>query len=374
MKKTLFLLGLATALGFNNAQAVDWNWKGDIRYRYQSEIKQDNEHSRDRHRIRVRFGVTPWINEELSAGLRLATGNDSDPISRNQTLENGFSAKNIMLDEAYINYHPMFLNGDVNILLGKRDIAKTLFIEKDLVWDGDLTLEGATLQYGKDTDGKQKSGFGAIAGWYSLDEDKAKSDPYLLAFQGAYKGEVSDLGFDLGVGYYDFVHFDLDNDKDNDGKVNILGFTPVFDYTGKDFNIVEFFGSLGGDITETVPWKLYGQYAFNTASNSSINYAIDNNARDAYLIGLKIGKAKNPGQLEGSAEYVHIEEDAVTIFTDSDRNAGRSTNLEGFKLSTTYHLVQNMTVGATYMNFQDIDGSKKDQTQHLLQADVVVKF
>jgi len=384
MKKTLFLVGLATALGFNNAQAVDWNWKGDIRYRYESSLTNDDnssteDHSRDRHRLRVRLGVEPWINEELSAGLRLATGNGSDPISRNQTLENGFSAKNIMLDEAYINYHPMFLNGDVNILLGKRDVAKTLFIEKDLVWDGDLTLEGATLQYGKDIDGKQKSGFGAIAGWYSLDEGNAEKDPYLLAFQGAYKGEASDLGYNLGVGYYDFVHFDLDNSqsaKDANGYLtgkDNLGFTPKFNYTGKDFNIVEFFGSVGGDITETVPWKLYGQYAFNTAANDD-NPMIDESERDAWLVGLKIGKAKNPGQLEGSVEYVSIERDAVTIFTDSDRNAGRSTNLEGFKLSTTYHLVQNMTVGATYMNFQDIAGTKKDQTQHLLQADVVVKF
>jgi len=373
MKKTLFFVALATAMGFNSAQAVDWNWKGDIRYRYESKMTDDDisatdDHSRDRHRIRVRFGVSPWINEELSAGLRLATGSTDDPISRNQTLGDGFTAKNILLDEAYINYHPMFLNGDVNLLLGKRENKKTLFVEDDLVWDGDLTLEGISLQYGKDIDGKQKDGFGAIAGWYFIDEmSKTENDPYLLAFQGTYKGAASDLKYDIGVGYYDYVHFDLDNSTAQ------LGFEPTFDYRGKDFNIVELFGSIGGKVSGT-PWKLYGQYAFNTAKQNADNYAIDNSERDAYLVGLKLGKAKNPGQLEGSAEYVRIEQDAVTIFTDSDRNGGRSTNLEGFKLSTKYHLVQNMTIGATYMNFQDIIGAKKDQTQHLLQADVVVKF
>lgn len=374
MKKTLFLVGLATALGFNNAQAVDWNWKGDIRYRYQSEIQEDAEHSRDRHRLRVRFGVEPWINEELSAGLRLSTYSD-ETTSRNQTLQDGFLGKSILLDEAYINYHPMFLNGDVNVLLGKSEVAKTLFIEKDLVWDSDLTFEGASLQYGKDIDGKQKDGFGAVAGYYVIDElngTPSESDPYLLVFQGSYKGEVSDLGFDLGAGYYDFSGID-----------NAGGFKPLpasgDSYSKKDYNIVEFFGSLGGDITETVPWKLYGQYAFNTANNSDWS-GINNKERDAYLVGLKIGKAKNPGQLEGSAEYVSIERDAVTYFTDSDRGAPASyrTNIKGVKLQATYHLVQNMTIGATYMNFNRLhdlgNASQNDKTQNLLQADVVVKF
>lgn len=371
MKKTLFLLGLATALGFNNAQAVEWNWKGDIRYRYQSEIQEDADNSRDRHRLRVRFGVEPWINEELSAGLRLSTYSD-ETTSRNQTLQDGFLGKSILLDEAYINYHPMFFNGDVNVLLGKSEVAKTLFVEKDLVWDSDLTFEGATLQYGKDIEGKQKDGFGALAGYYVIDENTAsESDPYLLVFQATYKGDVSDLGFDLGAGYYDF-----------DKLSNASGFKPLpatgDSYSNKDYNIVEFFGSLGGDITETVPWKVYGQYAFNTANNSDWS-GIDNKERDAYLVGLKIGKAKNPGQLEGSAEYVSIERDAVAYFTDSDRGAPASyrTNIQGFKLNAAYHLVQNMTIGATYMNFKrlhDVNVSQNDKTQNLLQADVVVKF
>lgn len=349
MKKTLFFVALATALGFNNAQAVDWNWKGDFRYRYESSITENAEHSRDRHRIRLRFGVTPWINEELSAGLRLATGDPNDPTSRNQTLGDGFTAKDILLDEAYINYHPMFLDGNVNLLLGKRANATTLFVEDDLVWDSDVTLEGATVQYGKDIDGKQKSGVGAVLGYYAIGEARAENDPYLFAAQGAYKGSAGDLGVDMGVGYYNFVH----------------------NYTDYDMNIVEFFGSVGGDISENVPWKLYGQYAFNTASNDD-NPLINDSERDAWLIGLKIGKAKNPGQLEGSAEYVRIEQDAVSEFADADRNDGSRTNLKGFKLSATCQLIQNMALGVNYFNFKDIIGS--DDTHHRIQADVVVKF
>ena len=127
-----------------------------------------------------------------------------------------------------------------------------------------------------------------------------------------------------------------------------------------------------------MPWKLYGQYAFNTASHD--DYAnIDDSERDAYLIGLKVGKTKKPGQLAGSVEYVSIERDAVTYLTDADRNApdGHKTNIKGFKVGAKYQLVQNMTIGATYMNFErlhDVVTGQNDKTNHLFQADVVVKF
>ncbi|WP_235585165.1 putative porin, partial [Chlorobium limicola] len=385
MKKVTLLVGLAAALGFNNAEAVDWNWKGDIRYRYESTFKDteanDDEHSRDRHRMRVRFGVYPWITEELSAGVQLSTGGD-EFTSRNETFDDAFIADDIKLNEAFIDYHPMFLNGDVNLILGKRDVAKTLVVMKDLVWDGDITLEGITLQYGKDADGKEKDGVSAAVGYYILDEfndNDLYPDPYIFAGQLAYTGEVSDLGFKVGAGYYDYVDFDLDN-YDNATKKSILGYSPLFDYTGKDYNIAEIFASVGGPITETIPWKVYGQYAFNTAENSVDNPNIDDDKRDAYLVGLQIGNAKNPGQWAISGEYVSIERDAVTVLTDSDRNntlssstpTGTSTDLEGFKLSASYHLVQNMTIGANYYHFNQIDSD--DPTYHLFQADVVVKF
>lgn len=373
MKKVALLVGLAAALGFNNAEAVDWNWKGDIRYRYESTFTDtdanDNEHSRDRHRMRVRVGVYPWINEELSAGVQISTGG-TEPTSRNETFDDLFASDGIYLNEAFIDYHPMFLNGDVNVILGKRDVAKTLIVMKDLVWDSDLTFEGATLQYGKDADGKEKDGISAVAGYYLIDENKSlttkEQDAYIVAGQIAYTGEVSDLGFKIGAGYYDFVHLDgYSVDASVVSKPTSSAFTSL------DFNIVEFFASVGGNITETLPWKVYGQYAFNTAEHADFS-AIDDAKRDSYLIGLQIGDAKNPGQWSLSGEYVSIEEDAVADITDSDRNGGSFTDLEGFKLNATYHLVQNMTLGATYMNFNKIDDDAT--TNHLFQADVVVKF
>jgi hypothetical protein len=375
MKKIAMIVGLAASLGFNHAEAADWNWKGDIRYRYQSDLVSDpavtGEHSRDRYRGRVRVGVYPWINEELTGGIQLATGGSgTETTSRNETLDDQFLPDQVYLNEYFINYHPIALDGKVNILLGKRDVANTLMVVNDLVWDSDLAFEGMTLQYGKNVDGKDKEGINAIIGYYPLNELKSttikEQDAYLLVGQAAYSGEVNDLTYQVGAGYYNYVHFDVDNDPST-------VYSPVYDYTGKDFNIVELFGSLGGQITEKTPWKVTVQYAFNNAKKGVTTPNIDDEKRTAYLAGIKIGNAKEVGQWSLGTDYVRIERDALTILTDSDRNMGSATNLEGVKVSGLYHLVQNMTVGATYFKFNNIDDPALKK-QHALMADVVIKF
>ncbi len=386
MKKIALLVGLAASLGFNNAQAVDLNWAGDVRYRYQTEKTDDGnpattDISRNRHRGRLRLGANAWINEELSAGVQLATDDMSstqywatnETTSRNQTFGNTFHANSVFLNEYYIDYHPAMLSGDVNVILGKRAVASTLIVVNDLVWDSDLTFEGATLQYGKDAAGKEKDGLSAVIGYYPLNEMNGVANPgspnkyddaYLFATQASYKGEVSDINYQLGAAYYDYVNFDY----------NGMVLKQAMNYSGKDFNIVELFGKVGGQITDTLPWQINGQYAFNTAKNDGVRYTnIDENNRKSYLVEAKIGDAKQVGQWFTSAEYAYIEQDAVTGFTDSDRNRGSQTNLKGIKIGAAYHLVQNMTLGLNYFRFKRIIGDTLPTTQ-LLWVDATVKF
>ncbi|NHQ61269.1 hypothetical protein G9409_11890 [Chlorobium sp. BLA1] len=373
MKKIAMMVGLAAALGFSNAEAVDLTWKGDLRYRYQSDLRHTDgatgEHSRDRHRSRVRLGVYPWINEELSGGVQLSTGSLTETTSRNETIDDQFLADPVYLNEYYIDYHPMAygMNGAANIILGKRAVASDLVVVNDLVWDSDLTFEGLTLQYGKESDGKEKDGLTAVVGYFPLNERSsrtavAEKDAYILAGQAAYKGEISEVNYLLGAGYYNYANFDV---------VNTTTYSPAYDYSKKDFNIAELFGTVGGQITEKLPWKITGQYARNMAKKADAS-GIDDTKRDSYLAEIKIGDAKQVGQWSVNADYIRIERDALTILTDSDRNAGAATNLHGYKIGGVFHLVQNLTVGANYFNFKTIDVA--NITNHLLMADVVVKF
>jgi len=388
MKKVAMIVGLAAALGFNHAEAADWNWKGDIRYRYQSDLTEfptvTGEHSRDRHRSRVRLGVNPWVNEELSGGIQLSTGSASETTSRNQTLSGLFLANPVYLNEYFVDYHPVAygLDGQINFLLGKRGVASTLIVINDLVWDSDLTFEGVTIQYGKDADGKEKEGLSAVAGYYSLQEFNGvqtvlttppagqEKNAILLVGQAAYTGELSNLNYKIGAGYYDYANFAYQIVAPN---------SPAPNYTGKDFNIVELFGTLDGQITELLPWKLSVQYAFNMAQKDATNSTIDDAKRSSYLLEAKIGDAKQVGQWSLNADYIRIERDALTILTDSDRNMGAATNLAGFKVGGNYHLAQNLTLGLTWFQFKTIDDKstvtdESAPTRRIIMADAVVKF
>ncbi|MEI6640321.1 MAG: putative porin, partial [Chlorobium sp.] len=316
--------------------------------------------------------------------IQLSTGSATETTSRNQTLSGLFLANPVYLNEYFIDYHPVAygLDGQINFLLGKRGVASTLIVINDLVWDTDLTFEGVTIQYGKDADGKEKEGLSAVAGYYSLQEfngvQSALATPpagqeknaILLVGQAAYSGELSNFNYKIGAGYYDYANFAYQIALSN---------SPAPNYTGKDFNIVELFGTLDGQITELLPWKLSVQYAVNTAKKDATNINIDDAKRSSYLLEAKIGDAKQVGQWSVNADYIRIERDALTILTDSDRNMGAATNLAGFKVAGNYHLAQNLTLGLTWFQFKTIDDKstvtdESAPTRRIIMADAVVKF
>ena len=384
MKKTLFILALAAATGFKTADAVELTPTGDVRFRYESlQNKFDGgtaNYANDRWRTRVRVGLNAWINEEVSASVSIATDADNDgvsykgAVSRNTTYSTLFNAKSIWLNEAYIDYHPMDygFDGKVNLLFGKRDVAKTLVWTDDMIYDGDLTFEGATLQYGKAADGKEKEGLILIGGYYFLDQvspastdiagynaPSKENDPFLTVVQLAWKGEVVEHPFTIGVGDHNFRN---------------LEFLPVYDTKNVNVasrNLVEFFGTIGGEFSETLPWQIRGQFAHNSGGKAITNQ------KDAWLAGVSIGDAKQPGQWKVDFNYNRIEKDSVfPFFTDSDRKVGNyNSGTQGWEVGATYHLVQNMTVGAKYYNYYQIHQLDAGNPHlHTLQCDMVVKF
>ena len=384
MKKVAMIVGLAAAIGFNHAEAADWNWSGDVRERFESQhisptaTSNADTKGSSRVRTRVRIGASTWINEELSGGVQLATGDDAskETISRNQSFTGTFQPKNIYLNEAYLDYHPMALDGLVNVVIGKRDITNTIIKLDNLVYDGDITIEGATLQYGKDEKGKEKDGLIGIAGYYFLNEINSSTTPssYLYLAQVAYKGETHDMSYLVGAGYNVYDNLSNLTIIDTNAVANSATSVPT-NWTNSGYNIAELFGKLGGQITEKIPWKVYTQYAFNTTSHTD-HSSIDNNKRNAILAGLTIGDTSQVGNWAIDTKYVRIERDAVfPLFTDSDRKVTDIVNIKGFEIAGTYHLVQNMTIGARYYQYKNIDClTAFNPTQHQLQMDAVIKF
>ncbi|MCA1594634.1 MAG: putative porin, partial [Acidobacteria bacterium] len=132
-------------------------FSGDIRLRYESFYGQQNNlansdnpavlgnplTTRQRQRLRLRFGARGVVGKEFEWGLRLATGAYPDVISTNQTLTDFFSRKPFALDQAYLTYKPAALPG-FQVQAGKFDVPWT---RTELTFDNDINPEGLNESY-----------------------------------------------------------------------------------------------------------------------------------------------------------------------------------------------------------------------------------
>jgi hypothetical protein len=89
--------------------------------------------------LRARFGLTADVADGVQVGIRLATGNNTSPVSTTQTLGGGLGKKDIWLDQAYIALTPFPEN---TITLGRMPDP---FFHTDLIYDENLNFDGLTL-------------------------------------------------------------------------------------------------------------------------------------------------------------------------------------------------------------------------------------
>ena len=134
----------------------------------------------------------------------------------------------------------------------------------------------------------------------------------------------------------------------------------TFSYAN-EFMVYEGFAQLKTSIGE-LPFSVFGNVAINDDATSEDT---------GYAVGAKLGKVKEPGDVEGSVVYRDLEKDAVLgALTDSDFGGG-GTDSDGFKVSGKLGVGENWTAGATV--FLNQLGSKSaDYTR--VQVDLVAKF
>ena len=230
------------------AAQADPNWADDLSisgdFRLRTERVDDQE--RNRQRIRGRILIKAAIQDDLTVGLRIATGSSSGPTSTNQTLDGSFGKKGLWLDLAYLDYHP----GAYTVTAGK--IKQPFFKagKNQLIWDGDVNPEG--VAYKQSVKLSDKDTLTATVGGFWVDERKATvADARVLGAQ-AYLKHV------LGTGH---------------AIVGVSNY--AYEATGEsDLDIIEVFGEYKvGKVT------LYGAQAQSEAGSS-------------YLVGAKASLGK----------------------------------------------------------------------------------
>ncbi len=361
MRKITMLIAMLVASA-NVVSAADW-WenvkvKGDLRYRHEMIKKGENE-TRNRHRIRARVGINGKVNDFTSVGIQFATGSD-DPVSTNQSLDNGFSSKNLVLDLAYLTMKPTFVE-DVTVTAGKFKNPYFKPGKSELIWDSDWNPEGGVLSYSNKLDNVNITVIGAGL-W--IEERSSGKDSWLGSGQAVigFNFNEKKSGVKLGGGMFNYV--------------NVMGYSPFYDddtygnsidTSGNfmyDYELTEAFVEFSHKF-ESFPVTVMGDFVTNNAVDS---------LNTGWLVGFKAGKAKKPGTWDFRYIYREVERDAVFgTYADSDFRGG-GTDAKGHEVGGGYQIAKNMKFNVSYfineIGLDDDDPTDFDR----LQVDLQLKF
>jgi hypothetical protein len=337
---------------------------GDFRYRYEnvsSESSGTESDAVNRNRIRVRLGLTAQVNDETTFDMRIATGKSDDPVSTNQNMGDSWTYKGIWLDRAYMTWKPGSVEG-LSVMLGKLGNPFVTVGKNQLIWDGDLSMEGIAAQYNlKLSDAT--SLFANAGGFYVRLDDSDTDSISMFGAQGGVTHQFDkDNKLTAGLGYFDYGNLVK--------ETYLLGTSSKGNsYSGGylyDYNLFEGFAEYNTKIAG-LPVGIYGDYVVNTASSVQED--------TGWLIGTTLNKCKDPGSWEFSYDYRDLEKDAVIgTFSDSDFIGG-GTNGKGHRFGLTYQLAKNVQGGVSYFMNDKYNTTTKDYDNYnRLQLDVMVKF
>jgi hypothetical protein len=392
---------------------------GDVRGRYESFFQNDNI-ARNRFRVRGRFGLVASPSDEISGTVRLATGDSNNPVTRNQTFSNTFTQKPVNLDEAYLTLKPgksFNLEPGWFTLTGGK-FAANAYRVSELVWDDDLTPEGATetLNLVDQKDGFLR-GFKVNTFQWVVDELSAQEDPWMGGGQvvaemvpdsaAKWTFAFADYHYEnlnaVAAKYLDPNSKNFNNQLANTNRLIVMRdannkVTGVSGFVSK-FNLISFATALDFPDVAGIPAGVFGEFAYNTQADSR---------NVGFYVGAGIGQAgkdwyhnslKKQGDWAVSYTYAWVERDAVlALFTYDDDfyyngNTGSSspngptggTNIDAHILRFDYMLLPNfqLTLKTHLINALDaqLDPSttlfspyKGNPTLVRTQLDAMLKF
>ncbi len=356
------LLAIAMLLT-SSAFAGDWgasgSIKGDLRYRHEM-IDKDDSDARHRHRVRARVAVTGQVNSNTKAVVQFATGSD-DPVSTNQTLDDGFSSKSVVLDLAYFEMTHPELPG-VMITGGK---FKNPFFKpgtSELLWDSDFNPEGCVATFSRDFDNMSVNLIGS--GLY-IEERSSDGDSWIGAGQGVLRYHFDDEKSSIAAGG-GFYHYENTEGMKPfwDGEPMGNSVDTLVGHYVNGYDLIELFAEFTHKF-EKLPVTIMGDFVTNSSADS---------LNTGWLAGLRVGAAKKPGSWEFRYNYREVEKDAmVGTFTDSDFRGG-GTDARGHEIGGALQVMKNAAVKATY--FINEVGLEDESTKDFkrLQLDLQLKF
>lgn len=340
----------------------------------------------NRYQLRVNFGGQFDLAPNALASIRFGTGNEENPVTRNQALGDYDRTFPLLMEEAYLRLgtSPTANNHQVLFWAGR---TPNLMQSTELVWDNDVRFNGFTVQYAWDNpqlpgEARRARGLFATAGAYPIEEvELSEDDKWLLAAQLGYEFDPRpELRISLAGAYYDYTNiegernaadstlldytapeflqkgntlFDIRNDTDPDTNLFALA---------ADYNLL--------DLSAMASWTLQPDIVLELAANYVTNVGYDEGdvlrrtgvfvaeKADAYRLEFRVGNPviARPLAWRAFLAYHYAERDSLLdAFTDSDMHRG-GTDAEGYILGGEVGITNNTWARLRYLSADEIDG------------------
>ncbi|XHF33684.1 putative porin [Pseudomonas chlororaphis] len=377
-------------------------------------------------RLRARLGMKAVISPEWTAGIRIGTGSDNNPVSTTQNLGGGFSKKDIWLDQGYLTWKP----SDELTLTGGR--FANPFMSTDMLYSNDLNFDGvaAIFDHKLSRDWGVFGTVGAFPVDYTNDTttsngfDKEESDnKWLYGAQIGAKWAINSNNRLKGaLAYYRFD--DIEGQRstpcepwagapgcDSDGTraafmqkgnsvfllrditPNPLNPTttpqPQFVGLASEFNLLDLNVVWDADLPEDFKLRSQGNYIHNLGydegdmrkrsagqlvNNLDSNGNIESGA-NAWMVQFTLGNAlelKKQGDWNLFAGYKYIQPDALPDgFNDSSFHLG-GTNAKGYFLGGNYGLAKNVYATGRWLSSEAVYGAPFDID--VMQLEINTRF
>jgi hypothetical protein len=325
----------------------------------------------------ARLKVETDINDRVTVGVRLASGNQTNPGSDNVIMGDYYVKSGFLLDQAYLRYKPL---PGLSVWAGR--IPNPWFYT-DLLWAADLNFEGAAVNYTRDIN-SDLTGF-VNGGAFPLQAITSLTQPqqkWLLGGQTGieYKSDGK-YAAKLGVALYDY--------ENTVGIENPAGET-IYDYTAplymqkgntvfnidplvsggnqtqrfalaSQFRDVDILGNFDLACWDPIHVVLSGEYVRNVAFDAEevsklSGRPVGNMQNDAYRGALLVGYPTPRKFLQWNvfAIYKYVGTDSVVdAFNDQDFALG-GTNAKGWILGAELGLTNNVWVTARWFTSDEI--------------------
>ncbi|MGG7671678.1 putative porin [Pseudomonas sp. WC2] len=377
-------------------------------------------------RIRARLGMKAVISPEWTAGIRIGTGSDNNPVSTTQSLGGGFAKKDIWLDQGYLNWKPT----DELTLTGGR--FANPFMSTDMLYSNDLNFDGvaAIFDHKLNRDWGVFGTVGAFPVDYTNDTassngfDKEESDnKWLYGAQVGAKWAINSNNRLKGaLAYYRFDDIQGERSSpcepwagapgcDSDGSrtafmqkgnsVFLLrditpnplnpSTTPQPQYVGlaSEFNLLDLNVVWDADLPDDFKLRSQGNYIHNLSydegdmrkrSAGQIVNNLDSNGNiesgaNAWMVQFTLGSAlelKKQGDWNLFAGYKYIQPDALPDgFNDSSFHLG-GTNAKGYFMGGNYGLAKNVYATGRWLSTEAVYGAPFDID--VLQLEINTRF